>query len=179
MSETFGCILYTRVYNSFSLMLLPEGFNGWSTLALWTPSALLLKGFGNCFGDTMLLGFPISFLSCYFQRAFRSPSGLLRGRLTSNIIFSRFSGGCGRGLLTQKSPPTNTFHFSCFSGRAREGSFWHKSFPLANDPPFLMKLCNTFVFCFSACPARSWPSCRCSAGAARSAEWRKKQSSRP
>ena len=152
--DSFGCILLkglgdcfrehlsTRVCNFLYLLFIPEGF----PVALWTPSALLLKGFGNCFGDTMLLGFPISFLSCYFQRALTgrrpSPAGLLRGRLTSNIIFSRFSGGCGRGLLTQKSPPTNTFHFSRFSGRAREGAFSIKA--------ALSQIISVVIFQFTA-----------------------------
>ncbi len=50
----------------FLIMLIPEGLNGAKPLALWTPSGILL------------LGFTISFRWCYFQRAFRSPSGLLR-----------------------------------------------------------------------------------------------------
>ena len=89
-------------------MLLPEGFNGWSTLALWTPSALLRmkKSFHEsyaggltvapCTSSAVALQANVFFslqrhhttrkhlssILCLFQRALTggrpSPSGLLR-----------------------------------------------------------------------------------------------------
>ena len=120
----------TRVYNSLSLMLLPEGF----PVALWTPSGVHP---------------PVSIRSRCFQGAFRSPLGTLRHptcRIPSsrrNPMFhfhlipsskecTRRGAGGDRKAPCEQETSKRCYPQLLFGGGYGRGSFWHKSFPSRN-----------------------------------------------
>ncbi len=102
----------------------------------------------NPFGHPSWLGYPFCFVCAYFKGAFRSPpltpSGILSLGFTIRLVCATSRGLSVRPLDSFGTHLINPFGVdfancfliilsSRFSGRAREGSFCLKSFPLAKN----------------------------------------------